>query len=269
MNTEKTRAIVLEALKNMLIFRGRIFIIKISGSIADHPDRLAAVLQDIDILSRLGIKPVIIHGAGNAINDAMRHAGLIPEFIEGERVTPEPVLDIVVRIQMEMNAKIITATRDFESHFMAPTELESDGNPIMSAVRKNPDLGFVGKIDWVNTEHMFSILDDGHIPVIPSLACGPRGLPYNVNADDVACTIAIALKAEKLIIISDVPGVKHGGRLLETIDKKTSERLILNGVISAGMVPKVRSTFEAIEGGVRSAHLIKGDSSRHSYSWKS
>lgn len=260
MADNETRNIILEVLKNVIRFRKRIFVTKLSGSVADDAKRLALVLRDIDILSVLGIRQVLIHGAGNAISESAKKAGLVPEFIDGERVTTEPVMRIVFETLMGINGKIVASARDLDSRFIPPVELETDGKPIVTAGRKDPRLGLVGKIDWMDTERIHAVLDDGHIPVIPSLAVGPGGRAYNVNADDMAGFIALGLKAEKLIFVSDVPGVMHGNRLLETIDERTSEELILGGIISDGMIPKVRSIFETIKGGVRNVHLIGGDS---------
>lgn len=258
MVTKETTA-VFDVLKNVLRFREHIFVIKLSGSVIDDAVKLAEILRDIDMLSALGVRQVIVHGAGNAINDAMKHADLIPQFIEGERVTPEPVMKIVFDVLMDMNDRIIAAAGKLDSQFIAPSELEEKGI-VITAKRKDQRLGYVGTIDWIDVGYVRARLERGHIPVIPSLAYGPRGLPYNVNADDVACAIAVALRAEKLILISNVPGVTDGEQLLETVCERTSEELIEKGVISDGMIPKVRAIFRTIRGGVRNIHLIGSDS---------
>ncbi|HWQ59840.1 MAG TPA: acetylglutamate kinase [Candidatus Fimivivens sp.] len=255
-------SIILGALKNVLRFRNSIFVTKLSGSVVDHEDRLAPILKDIDLLSRIGIRQIVVHGAGNAISTAMKSAGLDPVFLEGKRVTDERVMRIVQDVLTEMNRRILDSADHLDSRFVGLEESGCRTEPVFTAVQGDPRFGFVGKVDNVDTQWLTERLAYGMIPVFPSFARGMDGQPYNINADDMASAIALALGAKKLIYVSDVPGVMDGDRLIGTLDKRSSEDLIAQGVISGGMIPKVRSIFETIGSGVQNVHLVDGTKDR-------
>ncbi len=250
--------IILETLRNANRFKETVFIHKLSGSIADCESRLMPVLRDMDTLHETGIRQIVIHGAGNAISDEMKKAGLVPKFIDGRRVTDEHTMRIVYDVLRRISHSILLSARrqgigrrfiDF-GPFM---------NRIATAHRTDPNLGFVGTLCAMNVSFLHEALKCNLIPIIPSFAFDIDGQPCNVNADDMASGIAAVMKAEKLIYMSDIPGVMDGnGNLIETLDQNETERLIGTGIISGGMIPKVRSIFRTLNQGVKCVHLIDG-----------
>jgi len=216
------------------------------------------VLRDMDTLHETGIRQIVIHGAGNAISDEMDKAGLVPKFIDGRRVTDEHTMRIVYDVLRRISHSILLSARrqgigrrfiDF-GPFM---------NRIATAHRTDPNLGFVGTLCAMNVSFLYEALKCNLIPIIPSFAFDIDGQPCNVNADDMASGIAAIMKAEKLIYMSDIPGVMDGnGNLIETLDQNETERLIGTGIISGGMIPKVRSIFRTLNQGVKCVHLIDG-----------
>jgi acetylglutamate kinase len=250
--------VLIEALPYIKRFFGHTLVIKLGGSaIGDGVD---AFLQDVVLLRFVGMRPVLVHGGGPEISAWQQRLGLEPRFVNGLRVTDAPTMEVV---KMVLTGKIgpDLVSRIHRLGGSAIGMSGEDGPTLLVRPRGNEDghdLGFVGDIDQVNVEPVQSILDQGRIPVIASIGLGVDGEAYNVNADTVAAELAVALKASKLILLTDVEGVRDaGGELISELDAEAAERLIRSNVIKGGMIPKVRAALRALDS-TGAVHIIDG-----------
>ncbi len=262
--------ILIEALPYIRKFYGKTFVIKYGGAAMVEEKLKDAFAQDIVLLSFIGIRPVIVHGGGPRINKIMEQMGKKPTFVHGQRVTDKETIDIVEMVLGGLINKEIVSL--INSHGGRAIGLSGkDGNLIKArkkVIRKiSPetgvseiiDLGLVGEVEKVNPGIIISIDKDGYIPVIAPISSGRKNETLNINADYVAGMIAHELKAEKLILLTDVEGIKDKkNKLLSTLDGKKIRSLISNKTISGGMIPKVQACQNALKGDVRKTHIIDG-----------
>ncbi|MEX0653395.1 MAG: acetylglutamate kinase [Phycisphaeraceae bacterium] len=263
---EKAAALV-EAHKYIRRFEGKTIVVKVGGSIMDEPATLDSLVQDICFMDAVGMRPILVHGGGKGITEAMKQAGLEPQFVQGRRYTDERTLAIAEHVLVrDINAGIVNRIRELEHKAMG---LNSLGSCAVFARRlflegdagRRVDIGFVGEVEAVNAALVHALLEAEYIPVIAPIARDQAGGKLNVNADSVAGQVAAAVGAEKLVLVSDT----HGIRLSEDVNdlathltKAEIEDLVARGVISAGMLPKVEASFTALEGGVAKTHIIDG-----------
>jgi acetylglutamate kinase len=259
--------ILMEALPYIRKFANKTFVIKFGGNAMIDESLSHSFALDIILLSYVGIRPVVVHGGGPQIGGLMEKLGKQPEFIDGLRVTDQETMDIA---EMVLTGSI---NKDIVSHInknggRAVGLSGKDGSLIMARKMlkkdkndpsKTVDIGFVGEITSVNPQVINTLDSNQFIPVIAPVGFGEDGQTYNINADTAAGAIAGALKAEKLILLTDVEGVKDaGGSLLSTLTEPQVQRLIGSGDISGGMIPKVTCCCKALDEGVAKAHIIDG-----------
>ena len=255
----KKASVLIEAIPYINEFRRKIFVIKYGGSILDDPKIRHNVLRDIVFLSYVGIRIIIVHGGGPHISARMKEKGLKSEFVDGIRVTDKDTLEIVGEELEKLNKKIVEEIKSLKGDV---TGLKGQENIIFVKKKKaQKDLGFVGTITSVNMEHLEAHLTKGHIAVVSPMGVTVEKQPHNVNADEVASAIANSMKAEKLVLLTDVPGVmrdlKDMSTLMSTLTLKEVDELIKSGVIVGGMIPKVSSCVEALKGGgVHKTHIV-------------
>jgi acetylglutamate kinase len=255
----KKASILIEAIPYIHAFRRKIFVIKYGGSILDDAKIRHNVLQDIVFLSFVGIRIIIVHGGGPHISARMKEKGLKNEFIDGIRVTDKETLEIVGEELEKLNTQIVQEIKMFKGDV---TGLKGQENIIFVKKKKaDRDLGFVGTITSVNREHLEAHLAQGQITVVSPMGMTTEKQPHNVNADEVASAIANSMKAEKLVLLTDVPGVmrdiKDMSTLFSTLTLAEVDELIKSGVIAGGMIPKVTSCVEALKGGgVNKTHIV-------------
>ncbi|MBI3602471.1 MAG: acetylglutamate kinase [Candidatus Omnitrophica bacterium] len=255
----KKASVLIEAIPYIHAFRRKIFVIKYGGSILDDPKIRHNVLQDIVFLSYVGIRIIIVHGGGPHISARMKEQGLKSEFVNGIRVTDKATLQIVGEELEKLNAQIVKEIKAFKGDV---TGLKGQENIIFVKKKKaEKDLGFVGTITSVNKEHLESHLAQGCITVVSPMGMAVEKQPHNVNADEVAAAIANSMKAEKLVLLTDVPGVmrdlKDMSTLFSTLTLAEVDELIKSGLIVGGMIPKVTSCVEALQGGgVHKTHIV-------------
>jgi len=255
----KKASILIEAIPYIHAFRRKIFVIKYGGSILDDPSIRHNVLQDIVFLSYVGIRVIIVHGGGPHISARMKEEGLKNEFVDGIRVTDKETLTIVGEELEKLNRQIVTEIKSLKGDV---TGLRGQENIIFVKKKKAvKDLGFVGTITSVNKEHLEAHLAQGQITVVSPMGMTVEKQPHNVNADEVASAIANSMKAEKLVLLTDVPGVmrdlKDISTLLSTLTLAQVDELIKSDVIVGGMIPKVNSCVEALKGGgVNKTHIV-------------
>ncbi|ENN96291.1 acetylglutamate kinase [Methanocaldococcus villosus KIN24-T80] len=264
--------VLLEALPYIQKFHNKIFVIKYGGHAMIDENAKNYTAQDIVLLKYVGIKPVIVHGGGPEINRAMEKFGKKPEFIHGLRVTDEETLNIVEMVLTgKINGEIVSRIFKFGGKAVG---LSGKSGRIILAKKKRKfiekdgkkvevDLGRVGETVEINTELLDILINNNYIPVISPIGIDEKGDAYNLNADTVAGDIASALKAEKLILITDVDGIMEDINDPSTVYKKLTvsdvKRLLKEGKIKGGMIPKVECAIKALEsGGVKSVHIING-----------
>jgi acetylglutamate kinase len=264
--TAKAR-VLLEALPYIQDFRGSIFVVKYGGSFMDDPDPSARnrVAADIAFLSAVGINVVVVHGGGKAITRAMEESGLKPAFVNGLRATDEATVAIVKKTLDEIvNREVceaIAAAKAKPKGMPGDTVLvcqklamDDDGQPV--------DLGFVGEVTEVKVKLIKKEIAEGFVPVISPVAEGYDGKPYNVNADIVAGRVASALRARRLVYMSDVPGLLAAPpdpeSLISTVKIGEVEELKKKGIVDKGMRPKVASAVRALQEGVQRVHFVDG-----------
>ena len=259
--------VLLEALPYIQDFHGSIFVVKYGGSFMDDPDPTVriSVATDIAFLAAVGINVVVVHGGGKAINRAMDEAGLKANFINGLRVTDAATIAIVKKTLDEVVNQDVCAT-------LAAVRARPKGLPGDSVIvcdklgfddDGNPcDLGFVGDVTEVKVKLIKKEIADGFMPVISPVAEGLDGKPYNVNADTVAGRVASALRARRLVYMSDVPGLladpKDPASLISSVKVGEVEGLKKKGIIGKGMRPKVQSAVRALQEGVQRVHFVDG-----------
>ena len=264
---EKANTLI-EALGWIRKFRDKTTVIKLGGSVLADQDALHHLLLDIHFMETVGMRPVVVHGAGARISAAMDKAGIEPRFVQGRRFTDQATLDIVERVlSVETNHDLVER---FEKIGGRAKSLNFESTPVLEGQLlelKNEDgadveLGFVGEVTRVDRKTIDELCHQGQTPFIPSMCKTADGQKLNVNADTAATTIAQQLNADKLVFISDVPGVlkdpndKSSSISSLTIDQ--AEQLIADGVISGGMIPKIEACIETVRKGVKKVHIVDG-----------
>lgn len=258
---------LIEALGWIRRFRDKVTVIKLGGSFLDDADALQHVLLDIVFMESVGMRPVVVHGGGPAINRAMKEAGIESHFVQGRRYTDDATLKIVERVLgYETNERITTEIERLEGRAMnlnfkttnvlfgERLQLDGDNGPI--------DLGHVGHVTRVDRLTIDNLCYAGQVPVIPSMCLDEQGNKLNVNADTAATAVAQSLGAEKLVFMSDVNGVRRDkddpDSLIHSLTGREARELIASGAVDAGMIPKVEACLATLDKGVRKIHIIDG-----------
>ena len=262
--------VLIEAMGWIRQFRDKITVIKLGGSVMEDPDALRHLLVDIVFMETVGMKPIVVHGGGAAISRAMAEAQIEPRFIHGRRYTDEATLEIVERVLAgEINESLANNIEEFGGRAM-PLNFSGQNNNVLFGERLlltdidgSPiDLGLVGTVTRVDRETLDNITYANQVPVIPSMCETADGERLNVNADTAATAVAQAMGAEKLIFLSDVNGVRRDKNdpdsLIHTLSATEANRMIADGQIEAGMIPKVQACLETLSKGVRKIHIIDG-----------
>lgn len=250
--------VLIEALPYIRQFEGKTFVIKYGGAAMTEERLKNAFAQNVTLLRKVGINVVVVHGGGNAITRVADSMGLETKFVHGKRVTDEKMIEVV---QMTLAGKVNQdIVRLISSHGARAVGVSGLDARTIEAVpcREAAHLGRVGEVASVNTEYLDLLCQARLIPVIAPVGVDTEGNLYNINADDAASGIAIALKAEKLIYVSDVEGVECGNKILKSVCKSEAADLIEQGIISGGMIPKSLSAYKTLDSGVRKVHLIDG-----------
>jgi acetylglutamate kinase len=260
--------VLIEALGYIRTFRNRLIVIKLGGSAMEDADALRATLQDVVFMATVGLRPILVHGGGKPIDRAMAAAGLQPRKILGRRYTDDATLDIVVRVlREEINASIVADIRQLGGravglHGGSLQSLFGEQHFLEAEDGERIDLGRVGKISRVDLDLLTDLCTAGIVPVIPSLAVDANEGWLNVNADTAAAAVAANLQAEKLVLLTDTPGIlmdrKDENSLVRSLDADGCRDLISRGVIDEGMIPKVEACLESLRAGVKKTHMIDG-----------
>jgi len=267
MSNAPTRAeIIIGALPYIQAFRGATVVVKYGGNAMVDPEVTAAVIQDVILMGLVGMQPVVVHGGGPQIDEAMKSSGLTPNFVQGLRVTDAGTMRIVERVLVgEINQGIVALIGRMGG---AAIGLSGKDGGLIRARKAPPtrgadgqalDLGLVGEVAGIDPRPIRTLQAAGYVPVVAPTASDETGATYNINADVVAGEIAAALVAEKLVLLTDTDGIldRHG-TLLSTLTRQDVERLKADGTITRGMLPKVGACLTALRAGVRKTHIING-----------
>ncbi|HEX6624371.1 MAG TPA: acetylglutamate kinase [Pyrinomonadaceae bacterium] len=263
-----------EALPYIQRFKGKTFVVKLSGKVTEEAENLASLAEELALLHQVGIRLCVVHGGGKQLTDLAEQMGVAQTIINGRRVTDDATLDMAKMVFAgKINTDILAALRKRGIHAVGLTGV--DGN-IVQAVRRPPkdvlnqatgvsehvDFGHVGDVLEIEDRLLRVLLDHDYMPVVSSLGADAEGRVFNINADTIAAEIAVRLEAEKLIMLSDVDGIYlRPGEQATKLSRLSAEEvtaLVRDGVATGGMIPKLQNITDILRRGVRSAHIIKG-----------
>ena len=253
--------VLTEALPYIRAFSGKTIVVKYGGAAMVEPERARQFAEDVVLMQYVGMLPVIVHGGGPQISAMMKRLGKEPRFIDGVRVTDAATMEIVEMVLAgRINKEIVTGIQQCGGRAVGLTG--KDGALLQAEKIKGFDkdnVGHVGAVATVDPAVLNALEAGGFIPVISPIGADRKGVTYNINADQAAGAIAAAIRAEKFIILTDVPGILDREKtLISTLSRKEAGRLIKSGVIEGGMLPKVEAALTAVEAGVRKAHIVDG-----------
>jgi len=255
-------AVLIEALPYLRQFRGHTVVVKYGGAAMVDAGLRTEVLKNVVLLDHVGLHPVVVHGGGPEISEMMRRLGKEPEFVDGQRVSDAETVEIAQMVLTgKTNPDLVTSIHQQGGRAIGLSG--KDG--AMVVARKHgtaPDLGNVGEVAEVDASLVRGLISQGFIPVIAPIAAGPDGETFNINADHFAGRIAGPLQASKLVLLTDVRGVLEDrsdpDSLISELDAGRARKMIAEGGIEAGMIPKVQACLDALDGGVRRCHIVDG-----------
>jgi acetylglutamate kinase len=263
MSTPSTAHVLVEALPYIRRFAGRTVVVKYGGNAlagtSEH-DALSLFAEDVVLMHAVGIRPVIVHGGGPQINEMLTRLNITSQFSNGLRVTDAATMEVVQMVlNGQVNPQIVSAINKLGNIAVG---LSGEDGRTLQVVQRDETLGFVGDIERVRPDVINGLLDDGLVPVLSTVGVDANGTAYNINADTAAGAIAEALRAEKIVYLTDIAGLRRdlddAASLIQRITVNELSALIEDGTISGGMIPKIESCMQAVRGGVKSAHILDG-----------
>lgn len=260
---QQRASILIEALPYIRRWSGKVMVIKYGGAAMEDPASRASFAEDLVLLQHVGVRPVVVHGGGPQISEYMKRLGIEPQFVGGRRVTDEETLRVAQMVLVGLVGQDIVSDV-FQAGGKAVSVSGKDAQTIVARRRQvdGADLGLVGDVVRINPELLVQLCNAGYLPVVSTTGMGEDGLTYNINADSAAGAIAAALSAEKIVILTDVPGLladpSDERTLISTLSLSEARRMLAEGQVEGGMVPKLEACVVALESGVRRAHLIDG-----------
>ncbi len=263
MTPAERAATLVEALPYIRRFADQVVVVKYGGNAlagSTEEDALAHFAQDVVLMRQVGMRPVVVHGGGPQISALMDRLGKVSEFRDGLRVTDRETVDIVRMVLIgQVNPQIVAA---INVHGALAVGVSGEDAALIRAVPRDPLLGYVGDVDAINPTILHALLDDGFIPVVATIGTDAEGQAYNINADTVAGAIAEALGAEKLVYLTDIEGLREvvddPASLIRQTTPDELDKLMTDGNIAGGMIPKTESCVHAVRHGVRRAHILDG-----------
>ncbi len=251
---------LMEALPYIQKFSGKTIVIKYGGHAMVDETLKKSLMLDLILMKYVGINPVVVHGGGPRINAMLERLDIKSQFINGLRVTDQETMDVVEMILMgKINKEIVSM---INQHGGKAVGLSGKDGKMLMAQQRDPQLGFVGDIKEINPDIIHQLANEGYIPVISPIGAGSNGESFNINADSVAGELAAALKASKLIMLTDVKGImadsKDEKSLISILEINQAESLIRDGSINKGMIPKVEACINALHHGVKRTHILDG-----------
>jgi len=237
-------------------YNDEFIVIKCGGSVLIDPNLFNIFIQDVAVLKKLGLSPIIVHGGGKRINNKLGELSIKSNFIKGLRITDDKTINIVENTLVEFNKEIVNALKDLSCEAKGITSKEYN---IISVKPESEDLGFVGIPNKIKTDVLNEIIKENQVPVVAPLGINENRQTFNINADTAAGAIAKELKARRLLIISDVEGVlDKNKKLITEINSKKAKEMINNDIISGGMIPKINNCLDVASNGVKGVVIIDG-----------
>lgn len=251
--------ILIEALPYIQQYERRTFVVKYGGAAMTDDGLKETFAQDVTLLKKIGVRVVIVHGGGRDITELADRLGLATRFVDGVRYTDEAMMGVVQMVLGgKTNQDLVARINRHDGGAVGLSGVDNSLLRVTRQVADGADVGLVGEVARVDTEFLGALLKDDVLPVIAPLGVDAAGRIHNINADTAAGALAAALKAEKLVYLSDIPGVMVDGELLPSLDRATAAELVQTGAVAGGMLPKLRSAFAALDAGVRKVHIIDG-----------
>ncbi|MBR0536195.1 MAG: acetylglutamate kinase [Clostridia bacterium] len=252
--------VITQALPYIQKYHNKIIVIKYGGNAMISEELKMQVMEDIVLLSLIGVRPVLVHGGGPEISDMLKRVGKESVFVDGLRVTDKETAEIVQMVLAgKINKHLVNILGEFGGSAIGISGIDAH---LIEAEIKDERLGFVGEVTKVNVQPILDLLEKEYIPVVSTVGCDNEGNAYNINADTAASFIAGALKAERLITMTDIPGilrdVNDPNSIIKKVNTQEARQLFEDGVISGGMIPKVQCCIDAIEMGVNKVTILDG-----------
>ena len=263
MNSEMMKAgVLIEALPYIRRFYGKIVVVKYGGSAMLDEELKSNVIKDVALLKLIGMKPIIVHGGGKEISKWVKLSGKEPEFYNGLRITDKETMEIAEMVLNKVNKELVGLMQKMGINAVGVCGKDAGMLQVEKKMPDGKDIGFVGNVTSVNTDLLTTLMDAEFIPVIAPIGMDENFDAYNINADDAACGVAKAMKAEKLVFLTDIEGVfvdpSNKKTLISEMDVNTAKGFIANGVVGGGMLPKLNNCIDAIEEGVSRVHILDG-----------
>lgn len=254
--------VLIEALPYIQRFNRKIIVVKYGGSAMIDEHLKKQVIQDVTLLKLVGFKPIIVHGGGKEISRWVEKTGMKPEFVNGLRKTDEPTMEIAEMVLNKVNKSLVQMVQELGVQAVGISGKDGGLLKVEKKLSKGQDIGFVGEITEVNPEILMDLLDMDFLPIVCPIGMDKNFRTYNINADDAACAIAQAVQAEKLAFLTDIEGVyknpEDKNTLISELTVSEARKLITDGYIGGGMLPKLNNCIEAIDKGVSRVHILDG-----------
>lgn len=257
--SKRKEEVLIEALPYIQTYEGKTFVIKYGGAVMTDEKLKQTFAKDVTILRKIGINIIIVHGGGKEITDTAAALGIDTKFVDGQRYTDEKTIEVVLMVLAGMiNKEIVNLINTNGGNAVGLCGVDNMLLRAQKLMKDGTDLGLVGEITSVNVPFLSLLLQNGMMPVIAPVGMGENGQLFNINADMAAGAVAAALKAEKLVYLSDTEGILVREKLISTLTKSQAGKLIGEGAIFGGMIPKVTSAFDTLDAGVNKVHIIDG-----------
>ena len=254
--------VLIEALPYIQRFNHKIIVVKYGGSAMVDEELKKRVAEDVSLLKLVGFKPIIVHGGGKEISNMVKRLGMEPKFVNGLRVTDEETMDVAEMVLGKVNKSLVQLVESLGVRAIGISGKDGGLLKVEKKYSDGEDIGFVGEITEVNPEILHDLLEKDFLPIICPIGMDKAYQTYNINADDAACAIARAMQAEKLAFLTDIEGVykdpKDPSTLISELAVSEAEKLMEDGYIGGGMLPKLHNCIDAIEHGVSRVHILDG-----------
>lgn len=262
LEAQKKAEVLIEALPYIQKFNRKIIVVKYGGSAMKDPALQRSVIQDVTLLKLVGFKPIIVHGGGKAISSWVKKSGKEAKFVNGLRVTDAETMEIAEMVLGRLSKKLVTMVEQLGSKAVGISGKDGRLLEVKKKYAGGEDIGYVGEITKVNPKILFDLLDDDYLPIVAPIGLDGNFATYNINADEAACQIAKAVGADKLVYLTDVEGLYRDfndkSSFISRISVDDADKLIADGLIGGGMLPKLSNCTDAVRGGVKRVHILDG-----------
>lgn len=259
---QKKAEVLIEALPYIQKFNRKIIVVKYGGSAMTDETLESNVIKDVTLLKLVGFKPIIVHGGGKAISSWVKKTGKEAKFVNGLRVTDADTMEIAEMVLGRLSKKLVTMVEQLGSKAVGISGKDGRLLEVTKKYAGGEDIGYVGEITKVNPKILFDLLDDDYLPIVAPIGLDENFATYNINADEAACQIAKAVGADKLVYLTDVEGLYRDfndkSSFISRISVEDADKLIADGLIGGGMLPKLSNCTGAVRGGVKRVHILDG-----------